>query len=138
GPGSFTGTRVGLAAARGIGFAAGKPVMGIDRFSIYKALHAEIKNLLVVIDSKRAELFCKFYPASGAAHEACMMTEEQIRQFMSEHPDTKRVGDIETPNDDILAACARLAEEANVSSPEYLPRPLYLRAPDVTMAVDKT
>src|SRR5271168_4937059 len=37
GPGSFTGLRIGLAAARGIGLAANKPVIGIDRFSIFHA-----------------------------------------------------------------------------------------------------
>src|ERR1700749_3269007 len=37
GPGSFTGLRVGLSAARGIALAAGKPVVGITTLSAYAA-----------------------------------------------------------------------------------------------------
>ena len=37
GPGSFTGLRVGLSAARGIGLAAGKPVVGITTLTAYAA-----------------------------------------------------------------------------------------------------
>lgn len=132
GPGSFTGVRVGLAAARGIGIASGKPVVGIDRFAIYKSLHAAEKNLLVVIDSKRAELFCKFYPAQGEAQDACMMTEMEISEFTAAHPDTMMAGDTATPDDDVLSACAALAAKADAKNNHFLARPLYLRAPDVT------
>jgi tRNA threonylcarbamoyladenosine biosynthesis protein TsaB len=132
GPGSFTGVRVGLAAARGIGFAAGKPVLGIDRFEIYRAIHAKAKNLLVVIESKRAELFCKIYPFEGAVPDACLMTQPEIDAYLEEHPETEIAGDIATPDDDILGACAVLAATADVRDPGFLPRPLYLRAPDVT------
>ena len=138
GPGSFTGVRVGLAAARGIGFATGKPVIGIDRFSIYKSLHPSAKNLLVVIDSKRAELFCKFFPQTGKAQDACMMTESEIREFTAAQTDTEIAGDIATPDDDVLAACAQLAVQADANNPDFLPRPLYLRAPDVTFASAKS
>jgi tRNA threonylcarbamoyladenosine biosynthesis protein TsaB len=37
GPGSFTGLRVGLSAARGIGVAANKPVVGLTTLSAYAA-----------------------------------------------------------------------------------------------------
>jgi tRNA threonylcarbamoyladenosine biosynthesis protein TsaB len=135
GPGSFTGARVGLAAARGIGMASKKPVIGIDRFSVYKSLHeTKGKNLLVIIDSKRAELFCKFYPAQGEEQKACMMAEKEIDAFLAGHLGTKVVGDIATPDDDILSACADLAAKADPKNPDFLPRPLYLRAPDVTFA----
>src|ERR1700722_4210458 len=87
GPGSFTGLRIGLAAARGIGLASGKPVIGIDRFSIYREQIKTDKNLLVVIESKRAELFCRFYPANGTAHEPQMLTKEEIAAFLSKNKD---------------------------------------------------
>ena len=37
GPGSFTGLRVGLSAGRGIGLAAGKPVVGVTTLAAYAA-----------------------------------------------------------------------------------------------------
>src|SRR5215469_16473768 len=37
GPGSFTGLRVGLSAARGIGLASGKPVVGLTTLTAYAA-----------------------------------------------------------------------------------------------------
>jgi tRNA threonylcarbamoyladenosine biosynthesis protein TsaB len=139
GPGSFTGVRVGLAAAHGIGLASGKPVIGIDRFSIYRALYKDpSKNLLVVIDSKRAELFCRFFHSHGQPDEPCMMTEDEIRAFLAAHPGTEVAGDIATPDDECLAACARLAQAADTQNPEFLPRPLYIRAPDVTFAAAKS
>src|SRR5213078_673700 len=39
GPGSFTGLRVGLSAARGIGLAASKPVVGLTTLAAYAAPH---------------------------------------------------------------------------------------------------
>lgn len=135
GPGSFTGTRVGLAAARGIGLALGKSVVGIDRFSIHKSLYGKEKNLLVVIDSKRAELFCKFFHAAGDADGPCMMTEEEIDTFLATHPDTDRAGDFGVPEDErVLAACAALAAAADTKHPDFQPSPLYIRPPDVTVA----
>ena len=37
GPGSFTGLRVGISAARGIGLAANKPVVGLTTLAAYAA-----------------------------------------------------------------------------------------------------
>ncbi|MGH6949070.1 MAG: tRNA (adenosine(37)-N6)-threonylcarbamoyltransferase complex dimerization subunit type 1 TsaB, partial [Kiloniellales bacterium] len=61
GPGGFTGVRIGLATARGLALALGLPIIGITSFEAAAAAVATEeranRNLLVVIDSKRRELF---------------------------------------------------------------------------------
>lgn len=146
GPGSFTGLRIGLAAARGIGLAANKPVLGIDRFSIYRAQFTEAhQDLLVVINSKRLELFCRFYPAKSDAQEPRMMTPAEIDALLQQHPDTLIVGDAQLAGSSVhghrepeVITCAALAARAEVNDPTCLPQPLYLRAPDVTISPKAT
>ncbi len=131
GPGSFTGVRIALAAARGFGLAMGKPVIGVDHFTIQQHRHAEKgTDMLVTVASKRVELFCRFFPASGAEHAISAMTEEQIEEFLTARPQATRV-DALTSLD--LACAAALAAQADPAAPAFLPRPMYLRAPDVTL-----
>lgn len=143
GPGSFTGLRIGLAAARGIGLASAKPVIGIDRFAIY---HEHVKdcgkNVLVIINSRRNELYCRYYPVSEKPHEATMMTAEEIGVFLKDKSNYILVGDVSPdlfksiapPTESEHITSAKLAAVAPIGSPDYLPRPLYIRAPDVTLS----
>jgi len=68
GPGSFTGTRVGLAAARAIGLAAGCPVTGVTTLEVVRAgAPGETANGLVAVlfDARRGGLYGQLFENDG-------------------------------------------------------------------------
>jgi tRNA threonylcarbamoyladenosine biosynthesis protein TsaB len=71
GPGAFTGIRIGLAAARGIGLAANIPVVGVTTFAAVAAAvpHVERadRKLLVLLDSKRGDVFIQEFTSGRVA-----------------------------------------------------------------------
>ena len=70
GPGSFTGLRVGLSAARGIGLAAGKPVVGLTTLSAYAAPIVSENGehpILVAIDARHDQVYFQVVSANGSS-----------------------------------------------------------------------
>lgn len=68
GPGSFTGLRVGLSAARGIALAANKPVVGVTTLSAFAApLVGENGSnaVLSVIDARHDQAYYQLVTGSG-------------------------------------------------------------------------
>src|SRR5688500_3442734 len=60
GPGSFTGLRVGLSAARAIGLAADKPVVGLSTLAAFAAPHIaadDTISIAVAIDARHAQVY---------------------------------------------------------------------------------
>lgn len=62
GPGSFTGLRIGLTAAKTLAYATGRPLVGLDSFDVL-ARNALPQALRVVVlaDAQRGELFAAEY-----------------------------------------------------------------------------
>lgn len=69
GPGSFTGLRVGISAARGIGLAAQKDVVGVTTLSAYAAAHVAENGshpILAAIDARHDQVYFQAVSGNGA------------------------------------------------------------------------
>jgi len=69
GPGSFTGLRVGIAAARGIALAAKKPAVGLSTLSAYAAPHIasdERFPVVAAIDARHNHVYLQVFAAGGS------------------------------------------------------------------------
>lgn len=146
GPGSFTGLRVGLAFAKGLGFALDRPVVGVGTL---EALAASVggDRVVAVVDARRGQLWLQAFAAGrplmapdaldpdlAAARLAelvggapCMLVGSGAAMVRGVLP--AALVDPRLAIDPV--ALARLAGAAIAPIPP--PRPLYLRAPDAKL-----
>jgi tRNA threonylcarbamoyladenosine biosynthesis protein TsaB len=149
GPGSFTGVRVGIAAARGIALAAGKPAIGLTTLAAFTAPHVAAGfggTVVPVIDARHGQVYMQVFGPGGRAVIAPRLAavREAVEAARSRAPAliTGSAADLvaaEWPADDprpqVVAAgapeigwVARLGAAAQED--RALPKPLYLRPPD--------
>lgn len=150
GPGSFTGIRVGLAAARGLGLALGIPVLGVSALLVHAAsvASAAIKadaSIMVVIESKRADLYVQHFASDltplGEPHlvavddlgaeigQLPVIVTGDAAHLIQPVPDGATVLPMGTP---AIAVVAQLAFVSDHASPAT---PLYIRAPDAARPI---
>src|SRR5262245_13564422 len=68
GPGSFTGLRVGISAARGIALAAGKPAIGLTTLAGFAAPHIAAHDgspVVAVIDARHDHVYLQVFGVGG-------------------------------------------------------------------------
>ena len=123
GPGSFTGVRIGLSAARGLGLALGIPALGIPSLLAISLSGPAGAPVAVLIDARRDEAY--FQRFSGPGHSADRPALLPVEQARSRVPPDVTL--IETPVPDI----ARVAAFAASADPAaWPPEAAYVREAD--------
>ena len=149
GPGSFTGLRVGISAARGISLAAKKPAIGLTTLTAYAAPYINQDDTIpvtVAIDARHDHVYLQIFGPGGRTLIAPRIASLREAAKMSANGPARLVG-----NGAAMVAAAWPANEAPpklvevaaapdikwvarigaaTSDTQGPPRPLYLRQPD--------
>lgn len=141
GPGSFTGIRVGVAAARGFALSLNVPAVGITTLEVMAAAQREKmpgRPVLAAMDAKRDEIYLQSFTADGTPlDEARAVSVPEAKAFAagfdgeitgSATPLLKPDAAGEHANSFPISIVARLGAAASPNSGK--PKPLYLRGPD--------
>ncbi|MGZ9099505.1 MAG: tRNA (adenosine(37)-N6)-threonylcarbamoyltransferase complex dimerization subunit type 1 TsaB, partial [Brevundimonas sp.] len=70
GPGSFTGLRVGLAFAQGLGAALDRPVVGVSTLDALAASAGPAAEIAALIDARRGQVYARFWRGDAATGPA--------------------------------------------------------------------
>ena len=158
GPGSFTGLRIGMAFAKGLGQALGIPVLGVTGFDAVARAALAVDGaaghaVAVVLESRRADLFLQIFTADGAPDgPAAALPAEDIAVLLRQAALPAPLLLAGDAADKVMAAFTdayTAPGRSPVSAPDARevaliglemgagpdlppPQPLYLRAPDVT------
>ena len=145
GPGSFTGLRVGIAAARGLALVVGCEMVGIGTLAVHAAsarAGTGPVSVFAALDARRDEIYGQLFAGDGAA-----LTEPAVGPVAAFLPQIGPDTLLAASGAEIVASAlgggrqivhrrsapdlATLVGLAEIAPPSAAPpRPLYLRAPD--------
>jgi tRNA threonylcarbamoyl adenosine modification protein YeaZ len=149
GPGSFTGLRVGISAARGVALVSGKPAVGISTLPAYAGPHLANEagaTIVAAIDARHDHVYLQVFASTGrtlvgpqvaTVHEAvraaaaapARIVGSGARLIAAAWPAGEPAPLLVDPQDaPAIEWVARLGAAA--AQTDIAPTPLYLRAPD--------
>jgi len=167
GPGSFTGARVGLAAAKGIALALDRPIVGVSGLEamasalcqVAPALASETDAVVPLIDARKGEVFWAAYGREGEAlagpgHVAAARLAEILATLPAKKLVVGRIaaelGSSALPPESVFRSAETdlpdVAELARLGVRKFEKRgpddlgalePVYVRPPDITLPKPK-
>jgi tRNA threonylcarbamoyladenosine biosynthesis protein TsaB len=160
GPGTFTGTRIAVSAARALSLATGRPVAGFSSLNVIAchpriALETAGQDILVAMNANRGEVYCQIFEGrtreartepmllgSAAAIEMVSDTSAIVAgsgvPVLTEAATGRAAGVIFGPAD-LLPDVRHILQLAARMPPLAVPlRPLYLRPPDAAPQAGKS
>ena len=80
GPGSFTGLRIGLATAKGLCFALGRPLVSVSSLAAlaFEAHAPSGALVLALVDARRGEVYAGLFRSAGDAAAPASLLEEAV------------------------------------------------------------
>lgn len=129
GPGNFTGTRISVAAARGLALGLNIPAVAVSTF---EALRLGFdRPCLCAVDARRAQAYVQQYSATGAVGKPAIKPLSALASF-----DLPIIGvGGRSAKYPLSVAIAKIAAEKH-GGPRKRPAPLYLRPADAAPAKD--
>ena len=161
GPGSFTGVRVGVAAARGLALASGMAVVGATSLAVMAHQADELlgparrgdRLLAVAVDARRGSVYLQLFPGAreAAGPPLLLAADDAARQIgprpvivvgsgaaWSRTPSGPPAARPKRHSLDLQPDARSLALLAADLAPAHPLRPLYLRPPDVKPQADRS
>lgn len=155
GPGSFTGVRIGVCAAKGLAHAAGKPCAAVHALEALAMNFYGFDGLCCpILDARRGQVYCAAFDMAGGMPERALEDAARpLEEFLARLPEGRRlafVGDGVKAHGEAVrralgeraliapenlrdlrpdAACLLAAARPETWVPARQLRPIYLRAP---------
>lgn len=149
GPGNFTGLRAGIAVARALGLALGRPVLGVGTLEVVAQAAADLRPaaglpIVAALDARRDQVYRQRFAADLEAFDSPTLVplgdlQQATGSTLAGDPEiwgrAGVAGGHEVVEADPLArylmsSAWRLMEGGAVPAVGLAPRPLYLRPPD--------
>lgn len=144
GPGSFTGVRVGLAAADGIALAANLPMIGVSMleataWKVY-ARFRDVKKLCLVLETKRDDFYAQCFEEGQSVTSPAVWNANDLKNltgYVFAGNAVKRLveeaGELPVIETTMPTAADIALFASNKPAERKYPEPLYLREAEVTL-----